>query len=44
MNQFEELKYSSPMIYSTNALQNDSEEALDLYCFGLTEYVWSKFW
>jgi len=39
MNKFEELKYSSPMIYSIYTLQNDSEVALDLYSFGLTEYV-----
>jgi hypothetical protein len=39
MNKFEELKYSSPMIYTTYTLQNESEVALDLFSFCLTEYV-----
>jgi len=42
MNRFEELRYSSPMICSTYTLQNDSEVTLELYSFGLTEYVLSK--
>jgi hypothetical protein len=44
MNKSEALKYSSPMIYTTYTLQNDSEVALDILPFGRTEYVRSKVW